>query len=117
MSAIVNVSGTGSSSSTTLRGFALRDSSGQLWQVSVLITGNLNTSLVSSVSSGYLRFNQLVLVDSAGSYWTITVSTVGSLTTTAGGSYATSIDKFFLTDTNGITWILTVTVGGALETE
>lgn len=101
--------------SATLAGglsFVLKDSSNNLWQLSVNDSGILSTT---SVLSGYTGVN-LSLNDIVNNSWLVGVTTSGLLTTTpiALGGYTQSVLLLSADETSA--WALSITTGGLLVT-
>jgi hypothetical protein len=103
--------------SSPLSGFYLKDSSNVKWLVVPNTSGNLTSSVVSSVPSGSFYRTSFVMQDSSFAFWTVTINTSGNLVTTAGGSSSATVQDMLANDSAGITWIITVSTAGALVTQ
>jgi len=97
-------------------GFFLRDTSLNLWQVSINTAGALITTAASSATTGSTLRSSIVFQDSASSFWTLTVNTSGTLITTSAGSFPLNIRDILINDSTGFTWVVSVNTIGSLVT-
>jgi hypothetical protein len=95
--------------------FLLKDSSGQLWKVTVNDLGALRTQSVPSGSGVPIT---LILDDPlVSTSWQVGVSTLGALTTTSVTFNAGDPTAFNMSSTTGLTaWSVGVTSNGDLTT-
>lgn len=109
------VPGTGGTSNF-LGGYCLRSPDLTVWNVTVSTTGTLITT-AAACPSGWRYRTSIVQQDPAAGYWTLTVKNTGALNTASGGTAAQTISDILLNDSSGLTWIQSVTTGGALTTQ
>lgn len=92
----------------------LVDSASTRWGGTVNPSGTLTWAATPSGPSSFLYVSTLVMKDASGIYWTVSISTIGVVSTVPGGSFANALDYFLLTDTNGKSWVITMSEAGVL---
>lgn len=90
------------------------DDSGVRWALTVDSSGDQHIALQPTLPASFIYFQNLVMKDPAGLYWQSSISITGDLTWTPGGSFTQALESFSLTDTNGTSWLFTISEEGVL---
>ena len=92
----------------------LFDPNGIRWALTVSPSGLNPPAATPSGPASFLMFNNLTMVDSDGIFWSVKISITGVIQTVIVGQTTGALEEFILTDTNGRSWVITISTSGVI---